>query len=71
VSPDGKRCATAGLENTVKLWDVETGKELRSWDMHMAPQERSAFVATMIFTPDSRRLLTANANTTLYVLELP
>jgi WD40 repeat protein len=69
TSPDGKRFATAGYDNVVKLWEVDTGKELRSWDMHMP--ERDAFVINMTFTPDSRRLVTANANTTLYVLELP
>ena len=28
-SPDGRRLATGGEGNTVKIWDVETGKELR------------------------------------------
>jgi WD40 repeat protein len=71
VSADGKRFATAGFDNVVKLWDVDSGKELRSWDMHMLVQERSAFVYNMAFTPDGKALVTANANSSLFILDLP
>jgi WD40 repeat protein len=71
VSADGKRFATAGNDNVVKLWDVATGRELRHWDMRLPAQDRGGFVAALAFTPDGRSLLTANANTTLYVLDLP
>jgi WD40 repeat protein len=71
VSPDGKRFATAGIDNVVKVWDTASGKELRSWDMRLRIQERGGFVAQLAFSPDGRHLLTANANTTLYMLEVP
>lgn len=66
VSPDGKRFATVGLNNVVKVHDLETGEELRVWNMGGGAQ-----VVSIAFSPDGRNLVTGNANTTLFVLELP
>ena len=67
-SPDGKRFATFGADNVVKVWDTETGKELRRWDFG---KQAEPLVTNVAFTPDGRQLVTANANTTVYVLDLP
>ena len=45
-SPDGRRLATGGEENTVKIWDVQTGKELQTLRGH------SGDVYTVAFSPD-------------------
>jgi WD40 repeat protein len=68
VSPDGKRFVTAASDNVVKLWDTQTGEELRRWDFG---KQSEPLVVNIAFTPDGRQLVTANANTTVYVLDLP
>ena len=46
-SPDGRRLATGGEENTVKIWDVETGKEL-----HPPLRGHRGEVYALAFSPD-------------------
>lgn len=67
VSPDGKKFATFDTDNVVKAWSID-GTELRRWDLG---KNQGMFVVNFAFTPDGRQLVTANANTTVYVLELP
>ena len=71
VSPDGKRCVTVDDANVIKLWDIATGKELREWDIRVPMQVTGNFCPMVAFTPDSKHVVTANANTTMYVLALP
>jgi WD40 repeat protein len=42
-SPDGKTLASGGWDDTVRLWDVTTGKELRRLFAHQALVARVAF----------------------------
>ncbi|MCA9873098.1 MAG: hypothetical protein KC441_05570, partial [Anaerolineales bacterium] len=50
ISPDGRYLATASYDNTVKLWDAQTGRELRTFADH------SRVVNSVAFSPDSQRL---------------
>lgn len=63
VSPTGDRFATLSAEGEVKAWSLD-GKELRSWKLPTSP-------GAAAFTPDGKRLVTGNADGTVYVLELP
>ena len=46
-SPDGKRLASASVDNTVRVWDVQTGQELHSF------KNGGRIVS---FSPDGKRL---------------
>jgi WD40 repeat protein len=50
VSPDGKIAATGGDEKSIKLWDIATGKELKS-----LPNQKGRIQA-LAFTPDGKTL---------------
>jgi WD40 repeat protein len=56
VSPDGKRALSAGLsDNKVRLWDLTTGREMRSFEGHV----RS--VLGVAFSADGRRALSCDS----------
>jgi WD40 repeat protein len=47
-SPDGKVLASGGWDDTVRLWDVQTGKELHKLAAH------KALVGRVVFSPDGK-----------------
>jgi WD40 repeat protein/tetratricopeptide (TPR) repeat protein len=46
-SPDGKRIVTGGMDGLVKVWDAQTGKELKSL-------KHATHVRSVVFSPDSK-----------------
>src|SRR5262249_11989689 len=53
-SPDGRRLATGGEENTVKIWDVQAGRELYPLRGH------SGEIYAVAFSPDGDGRLVAS-----------
>ncbi|MFO0826351.1 MAG: hypothetical protein U0792_25070, partial [Gemmataceae bacterium] len=69
VSPTGTTFATVGNDREIKVWSLATDalkepKPIRSWTFPVN-------VNSIAFTPDGKQLVTANADGTAYVLELP
>jgi WD40 repeat protein len=69
VSPTGKTFASLSNDREVKVWslspaDLKQPKPLRTWSLPVD-------VNAATYTPDGKRLVTANGDGTAYVLELP
>jgi WD40 repeat protein len=63
-SPDGKKIACGTGERLISLWDVATGKEIRSL-AHSGGQ-----VGTVIFSPDGKELISAGADKALRIWDV-
>jgi hypothetical protein len=55
-SPDGKRIVTASADNTARLWDIETGKQISE----PLKGHEGGYVTSAAFSPDGTRIVTAS-----------
>ncbi len=58
-SPDSERLLTAGGDNTIRLWETKTGKELGVLRGH------EAAIVSAFFSPDGQRIIGASADKTV------
>jgi WD40 repeat protein/nucleoside phosphorylase len=64
VSPDGLRVVSASDDRTLKVWDLDSGRELASLRGH------TNSVSSCVVTPDGRRVVSASRDHTLKVWDL-
>jgi len=60
-SPDGKIIASGGMDNNVKLWNAETGREMRTLQGH------TSYIYHVAFSPDGRYVVSAGNDMTIRV----
>ena len=58
-SSDGSMLASAGLDGTVQLWDIETGARIRLLT------RRFAWIDSVAFSPDGRTLASGDGDGTV------
>ncbi|HEV3261739.1 MAG TPA: c-type cytochrome domain-containing protein [Gemmataceae bacterium] len=63
-APDGQRALSGGEDNTVRLWDVASGREIRSLEGHTDE------VLAVAFSPDGKRALSGGADRTVRLWDL-
>jgi WD40 repeat protein len=64
VTPDGKRAVSAADDRTLKVWDLDSGRSLRTLEGH------PGFVHDVAVTPDGKRAISASGDKTLKVWDL-
>ena len=60
ISPDKKWLASGDDNGAVKLWDMPTGKEVKTFDNNADPSILNG-INDLAFSPDSKKLLSGNA----------
>jgi len=63
-SPDDKMIVTASADHTARIWDVESGKELRKLEGH------TDSVNSASFSPDGTKIVTASWDTTARIWDV-
>jgi len=71
-SPDSKTLATGSGDNSIRLWDVGTGKVIRQWHQpeKWGPRPRSPYqVPCLAFSPQGDKLVSGSEDGTIYLWE--
>ena len=64
-SPDGKRIVSGSDDNTIRIWDATTGKELEILEGH------TDWVNSVSFSPDGKRIVSGSDDKTIRIWDFP
>ena len=64
ISPDGKFALSGSVDNTLKLWDISTGREIRTLKGHTSQ------VRSVVFTPDGKFALSGSYDDTIKLWDI-
>lgn len=64
VSPDGRHLLSAAYDKTVRLWEIETGREIRPFLGH------TEALASVVFSPDGKLALSGGSDGTLRLWDI-
>jgi WD40 repeat protein len=59
-SPDGRRIVSGSADNSLRLWDASSGKQLGP-----PLQGHTSLVSSVAFSPDGRRIVSGSGDNTL------
>ncbi len=76
ISPDGRTLASAGSDGTVRLWEIETGKQIniQKWngdkDKETGAIQPEWFPNSVAFTPDGKSLVIGGGRNLIFLTPL-
>jgi len=62
-SADGRYAVSGSHDNTIKLWEVSTGREIRTF-------QDSSFISSVAFSPDGKSILAGNLDNLLKLWDI-
>jgi WD40 repeat protein len=65
ITPNGQMLVSGSEDNTLKLWDLDTGECLATLEGH------EAGVKSVAFSPDGKMLVSGSADNTIKLWQLP